>query len=139
LTTAEAGDITAEMPVDVECTHCGVVMTSWSVPGSQVRYYQCPFCARTHSSLYGEVFRHGAGVRLRGARPAAGGIPSASPEDVRWASIKASAARWFARLHAEEQLQERAGGHRPLAAPIPLADPRHVVELSPARSRRKPS
>jgi hypothetical protein len=121
---------------DVECTHCGVVMTSWSVPGSQVRYYQCPFCARTHSSLYGEVFRHGAGARFRGLRPAPGGVPTASPEDVRWAGIKATAARWFARLEAEE---------RPSAAPparparIPLVDPRHVVELTAAGRRRKPS
>ena len=41
----------------VECTHCGVVMTSWSVPASPIRYSQCPFCQRTHSSHYGEVFR----------------------------------------------------------------------------------
>ncbi len=126
------------MPVDVECTHCGVVMTSWTAPGSQVRYYQCPFCARTHSSLYGEVFRHGAGARLVGSRPTAGGIPTASPEDVRWAGIKASAARWFARLDAEEQ---GLAGSRPAprAVPIPLVNPRDVVELSPARARRKPS
>lgn len=129
------------MPVDVECTHCRVVMTSWAVPGSPVRYYQCPFCTRTHSSLYGEVFRHGAGARLCSPGAAAGGIPSASPEDVRWAGIKASAARWFARLDAEEQAQELAGAPRPAPrrVPIPLAAPRHVVALSPARMRRKPS
>lgn len=142
MTTPEAGDITAEMEVDVECTHCGVVMTSWSVPGSQVRYYQCPFCTRTHSSLYGEVFRRGAGARVRGARPASGGIPEASPEDVRWASIKATAARWFARLDAEEQRQGRAGPSRSTPVrkrvAIPLAAPRRVVELSPALARRKP-
>jgi hypothetical protein len=118
-------------------------MTSWSVPGSQVRYYQCPFCARTHSSLYGEVFRNGAGARLRSAGAAAvGGIPTASPDDVRWAGIKASAARWFARLDAEERRHGFPGAPRApaaRAAPIPLADPRHVVELSPAGSRRKPS
>jgi len=138
LTHPEAGDITAPMPVDVECTHCGVVMTSWSTPGSQVRYYQCPFCARTHSSLYGEVFRHGAGARLRTAAAAPGGIPSATPEDVRWAGIKASAARWFARLDAEERQQSPTGRPGPIrAAPIPLVDPRHVVALSPAHGRRK--
>ncbi len=141
MTHPQAGDITASMPVDVECTHCQVVMTSWSVPGSPVRYYQCPFCARTHSSPYMEVFRHGAGARLRSAGAASGGIPSASPEDVRWAGIKASAARWFARLDAEEQRQELAGTPRPAPrrVPIPLVDPRHVVALSPAGTRRKPS
>ncbi len=137
LTHPQAGDITAAMPVDVECTHCGVVMTSWLAPGSQVRYYQCPFCARTHSSLYGEVFRHGAGARLVGARAAAGGIPTASPEDVRWAGIKATAARWFARLDAEERPTGAPAPARPVR--IPLADPRHVVELTPARASRKPS
>ncbi len=139
MTHLQPGDITAEMPVDVECTHCGVVMTSWSAAGSQVRYYQCPFCARTHSSLYGEVFRHGAGARLCGPRPAAGGIPEATPEDVRWAGIKASAARWFARLEAEEQHQGPAGSRPPRTISIPLVNPRDVVELSPARIRRKPS
>src|SRR5512141_265236 len=93
----------------VECTHCRVVMTSWSAPGSPIRYYQCPFCARTHSSLYGEVFRRRAGARvldipLRTA--AASSIPMASPEDVRWASVKARAARWFARVEADERRLE---------------------------------
>ncbi len=138
MTHPQAGDITAEMPVDVECTHCGVVMTSWSTPGSQVRYYQCPFCARTHSSLYGEVFRNGAGARLVGTRPAAGGIPTASPEDVRGAGNTANAARWFARLDAEEQGLATSRPASP-AAPIPLVNPRDVVALSPARVRRKPS
>jgi len=128
------------MAFDVECTHCGVVMTSWSAPGSQVRYYQCPFCTRTHSSLYGEVFRHGAGARVRGARSEASGVPTASAEDVRWAGIKASAARWFARLDADER--RRSGpGSAPPARPvrIPLLDPRHVVELTLAGTRRKPA
>ncbi|HET6440133.1 MAG TPA: hypothetical protein VFG59_18870 [Anaeromyxobacter sp.] len=130
------------MEPTAECTHCGVVMTSWSVPGSPIRYFQCPFCARTHSSLYSEVFRRGAGARLVGPRPAEDGIPAAegatpaaSPEQIRWAGIRANAARWFARLDAELRHQER----RPVAArsagrappSIPLADPRHVIELRP--------
>ncbi len=93
------------METAVECTHCKVVMTSWSSAGSPIRYFQCPFCARTHSSLYGEVFRRRAGARVVDAPvPAAtaGGAPMATPEDVRWARVKATAARWFARLEAEE-------------------------------------
>src|SRR5512141_2506335 len=98
----------------VECTHCRVVMTSWSAPGSPIRYYQCPFCARTHSSLYGEVFRRRAGARVvdapvREARPTE--IPMASQEDVRWAGVKQTAARWFARLEADER--RCASGPRP--------------------------
>jgi hypothetical protein len=141
------------MEADVECTHCGVVMTSWSAAGSPIRYYQCPFCARTHSSLYGEVFRRGAGARLvdhRSESPA-GGIPEASTEDVRWASIKATAARWFARLESDERRvprppppvaplprAARAPMPRAVRAPLaPLIDPRHVVELAPAQAGRR--
>lgn len=107
----------------VECTHCKVTMTSWSAPGSPIRYYQCPFCARTHSSQYGEVFRRGAGARVletvpRSALPTS--IPMATAEDVKWARVKASAARWFARLQAEES--ERT----PLPTPVPLARVRRV-------------
>jgi hypothetical protein len=134
---------------DVECTHCGVVMTSWSSPGSPVRYYQCPFCTRTHSSHYAEVFRRGAGARYVEPRPtpelrtSAGGIPEATPEAAEWAGIKSSAARWFARLDAEERrlvgpaaAASRDQGARS-RAPVTLLDPRDVVELRPmSRSRR---
>jgi hypothetical protein len=126
----------------VECTHCKVVMTSWSAPGSTIRYYQCPFCARTHSSYYGEVFRRGAGARLVDAPTAAAvpeRIPMASPEDIRWARVKATAARWFARLEEDEQRlstprRRRAAGARDM----PELDPSDVVEVRPAplRARR---
>ena len=98
------------MEASAECTHCRVVMTSWSAPGSAIRYYQCPFCARTHSSLYGEVFRRRAGARLVGA-PAASSdparLPMPSEEEIRWGAVKARAARWFARLEAEGRPIER--------------------------------
>ncbi len=134
------------MEAAVECTHCGVVMTSWSAPGSPIRYYQCPFCTRTHSSLYGEVFRRRAGARVVDApqRPAsASALPAASVEDVRWARVKASAARWFARL-AEDQrrnLAEPAAPARPqpqrAVAEVEEVDPRDVVEISAAAALRK--
>jgi ribosomal protein L24E len=90
----------------VECTHCGVVMTSWSAPASPIRYFQCPFCQRTLSSNYGEVFRSRAGARVvtssaKSAPPSA--IPTARPEDVRWATIRSAANRWYARLEADER------------------------------------
>jgi hypothetical protein len=109
------------MEAVVECTHCSVVMTSWSAPGSTIRYYQCPFCQRTHSSLYGEVFRRRAGARLV-ETPAAPGtpaqIPMASPEDVRWARVKQTAARWFERL-ADEERRAPTTPVAPLRAPAP--------------------
>ncbi len=89
----------------VECTHCHVLMTSWSGPGSPVRYWQCPFCGRTHSSLYSEVFARGAGARRVepvAAAPAERGAPQATPEEIEWGQLKARAARWFARLEQEQ-------------------------------------
>ncbi len=140
------------MEASVECTHCKVVMTSWSAPGSQIRYFQCPFCARTHSSLYGEVFRRRAGARIveapaRAAAPAK--IPVATADEVRWARVKQTAARWFARLEAEgQQIAERlAAGAGPRGSVVtrprrvvrvedlPEADPADVVLLS-AGARR---
>lgn len=134
------------MEASVECTHCRVVMTSWTAPGSQIRYYQCPFCQRTHSSLYGEVFRRRAGARFvdAPARPVtAAGIPMATQEDVRWARVKASAARWFARLDADEQRCTPARPVRALrpasgcAGDVPEIDPSDVVEIAPAAVRRR--
>ncbi len=94
------------MDFPVECTHCRVLMTSWSVPGSPVRYFQCPFCARTFSSAYGEVFRRRAGARQverAAAAPPAFPVPLPTPEELRWRELKRTADRWFARLEAEEQ------------------------------------
>jgi hypothetical protein len=127
------------MEAFVECTHCRVVMTSWSAPGSTIRYYQCPFCQRTHSSLYGEVFRRRAGARMMEARPrpAAAGIPMPSQEDMRWARVKATAARWFARLEADQRRCSGREGYAIEAATgpacpeseAPEADPADVIEV----------
>jgi hypothetical protein len=134
------------MESSIECTHCRVVMTSWSAPGSPIRYFQCPFCTRTHSSLYGEVFRRRAGARVvdappRAARPAE--IPMASQEDVRWARVKTTAARWFARLEADERRCATGAPPRrvrPASAPhgpdAPELDPPDVVELASATGAR---
>jgi hypothetical protein len=117
-------------------------MTSWSAPGSTIRYFQCPFCARTHSSAYGEVFRRGAGARLVDAPSASSSperIPMASPDDIRWARVKASAARWFARLEADEvRLSSPARRRASGAREVPELDPADVVEVpAPAlRARR---
>ena len=95
------------MDLPVECTHCKVLMTSWSAPGSPVRYYQCPFCSRTFCSAYGEVFRRRAGARMverRDPAPRPGSpAPLPTPEEIRWKQLKSRAARWFARLEQEEE------------------------------------
>ncbi len=121
------------MSHDVECTHCSVLMTTWSAPGSPVRYWQCPFCSRTHSSHYSEVFQHGAGARRveqagAPARPA--GPPQATPEEIRWARLKARAAKWFARLEQEqvtpptERPATAGAAHRPKPAAVSSATAR---------------
>lgn len=62
----------------------------------------------------------------------------ASEEDVRWAGVKASAARWFARLDAEEQRREAVGElSGPRRPPVAVADPRHVIAVSRAPTRSK--
>ncbi len=131
----------------VECTHCRVVMTSWSAPGSPIRYFQCPFCQRTHSSLYGEVFRRRAGARFVDAPVRASSpqeIPMPTPEEMHWARVKQTASRWFARLEADEQRCASGSGrplraaNAPLAGPaddVPELGPDDVVEVAPAVRR----
>lgn len=118
-------------------------MTSWSVPGSPIRYYQCPFCSRTHSSYYGEVFQRRAGARVlegpaRAARPEE--LPAARPEDVRWAAVKVQAARWFARLEAEQQrltkAQPPAAGRAARAANDDAVQARRTPAAAAAVRRR---
>jgi len=137
--TAPGAVISPDISMDaaIECTHCKVTMTSWSAPGSRIRYYQCPFCARTHSSLYDEVFARGAGAR-RVAAPerdtAAAEVPRASQDDIRWAGVRQRAARWFARLEAEEHRALSAARTAPTAQPPSRTAPATVaVALAAAR------
>jgi hypothetical protein len=69
------------MELATECTHCRVAMSSWTAPGSTVRYWKCHLCRRTYSSLQHE------------AQP--------SDEEVRWSQLKRRAASWFERLERE--------------------------------------
>ena len=56
---------------DVECTFCGVHMTSHIGSGGQVRYFHCPGCQRWTTSMYAEVFR--ADSKMRTRAPGSGG------------------------------------------------------------------
>jgi hypothetical protein len=113
-------------------------MTSWSVPGSTVRYWQCPFCSRTHSSQYGEVFSRGAGARRVDPHAAAegAGVPQASAEDIRWARLKARAARWFARLEQEQAVVATRPPATLPARPAPARPVAAAVRAVPARRTR---
>jgi hypothetical protein len=130
---AISGDV---MPHEVECTHCHVLMTSWSAAGSPVRYWQCPFCGRNHSSLYSEVFERGAGARrVEPVSVAAGpGAPQASPEEIQRGRLKARAAQWFARLEQEQVAVPPArGGPRSIGSASPPL--RATVAAGARRSR----
>ena len=99
----------------VECTQCGVLMTSWCAAGSPTRYYQCPFCKRTLCSAYGEVFEHGTLGRKVVAKPRASAEGAnqgaeATPDEKSWRELKGRAARWFARLEADGHRREPAAG-----------------------------
>ncbi|HVP66165.1 MAG TPA: hypothetical protein VMT17_02765 [Anaeromyxobacteraceae bacterium] len=109
------------MDAVVECTHCRVVMTSWSAPGSPTRYYQCPFCGRTWCSAYGNLFGRGVGARRvePGASARAGTGAAGDVEDARWRELRGRAARWFARLEAEEV---RCATRTPRAISVPSAE-----------------
>lgn len=53
--------------LEVECTHCGVLMTSSSGGGGTIRYFHCPSCSRWTTSMYSEVLR--ADSKMRSRRP----------------------------------------------------------------------
>ncbi|MDP2270528.1 MAG: DnaJ domain-containing protein [Archangium sp.] len=55
--------------VDVECTQCGVRMSSHVGSSRQIRYFHCPSCSRWTTSMYSEVLR--ADTKMRARRPAA--------------------------------------------------------------------
>ncbi|MEW5739156.1 MAG: J domain-containing protein [Myxococcota bacterium] len=91
--TTEAACTTLD-GVDVECTHCGVRMTSHVGSGGQIRYFHCPGCQRWSTSVYPEVFR--ADTKLRTRKPRAE-APRAA-----FGSVKERLSRWLADLAAGE-------------------------------------
>ncbi|GMU63122.1 MAG: hypothetical protein AMXMBFR34_48850 [Myxococcaceae bacterium] len=78
--------------LDVECTHCGVRMTSHVGSGGQIRYFHCPGCQRWSTSVYPEVFRADTKLRTRKPRLDA---PRAA-----FGSVKDRLSRWLESLSA---------------------------------------
>jgi hypothetical protein len=64
--TCTAVNLTA---TDVECTHCGLRMSSHTGSG-QVRYFHCASCQRWTSSMYSDVLRADSKMRARAPLPA---------------------------------------------------------------------
>lgn len=75
--------------IDVECTHCGVRMTSHTGGGGTIRYFHCPSCSRSATSMYSEVFRADSKMRMR--------KPSAEPR-VAMGSVKQRLESWLAAI-----------------------------------------
>jgi hypothetical protein len=50
---------------EVECTQCGVEMSSHVGSSGQIRYFHCPSCARWTTSMYSEVLRGDTKMRAR--------------------------------------------------------------------------
>lgn len=58
-------------------------------------YYSCPSCSRTYSSTYPEVFQKAAGARPQDTRPP-------SPDEERFARVKARLEAWLRRLDEQD-------------------------------------
>lgn len=80
--------------VDVECTQCGVRMTSHVGSGGQIRYFHCPSCSRWTTSVYTEVLRADTKMRSRRA-----GAPDPSPV---MGSVKERLESWLQSLSGSD-------------------------------------
>lgn len=76
---------------EVECTQCGVEMTSHVGSSGQIRYFHCPSCSRWTTSMYMEVLR--ADTKMR-ARPSATVVVSAE-QTKGTASVKQRLESWL--------------------------------------------
>jgi hypothetical protein len=92
--------------VEVECTHCGVRMTSHA--GPRVKYFRCGSCHRWVSSTYTDVFRADAKMRTHPVKEKTEG-------DERFIAVKDRLEQWLAAL--DEQDPYRVLGVSPLDSP----------------------
>lgn len=91
--------------VTVECTHCGVQMTSHWGSGQRVRYFRCGGCYRWVSSTYADIFRADAKMRTRVLREDETGGGE-------FAAVKDRLERWLAAI--EDADPYRALGASPM-------------------------
>jgi len=86
----------AEMPelATVECTYCGVEMTEQAATASRVRYFRCHSCRRCFSSMYAEIFRADAKVRV------VGGKQACAADD--FAAVKQRLEHWLLQLASQD-------------------------------------
>lgn len=94
--------------VEVECTHCGLRMTSHLGSGQRVRYFRCAGCSRWVSSAYTEVFRADAQFRAHHVD---------SLKQAKFEEVKGRLERWLSALDDQ--------------------DPYHLLNVSPLDSMEK--
>jgi hypothetical protein len=83
----------AQQDLDVECTHCGIPMTSQLGSSQQVRYFHCSSCHRWTTDSYTEVFRADTKMRAR--------LPG-SPVGSAFHEVKSRIASWLGGLDASD-------------------------------------
>jgi hypothetical protein len=85
---------------DVECTHCGVRMSSHVGSGGQVRYFHCASCQRWTSSMYADVLRADSKMRARSPLPATGASTSTA-----FGEVKTRLENWLKSLEVRSPWQ----------------------------------
>ncbi|MHB8874921.1 MAG: J domain-containing protein, partial [Myxococcaceae bacterium] len=118
---ARAVVTTALEGVEVECTHCGIRMSTHLGSSQQVRYFRCASCHRWVSSAYTEVFRADAKVRTHAIVEG----PAPAPA---FDAVKDRLDRWLSAL--EDQDPYRALGVSPLDPPEKIRDRYRELALS---------
>jgi hypothetical protein len=118
---ARAVVATALEGVEVECTHCGIRMTTHLGSSAQVRYFRCASCHRWVSSMYTDVLRADAKVRTH----AIVDEPVRAPQ---FDAVKSRLDRWLSAL--EDQDPYRALGVSPLDSPEKIRDRYRELALS---------
>jgi hypothetical protein len=112
--------VTALDDVDVECTHCGIKMSTSLVSGSLVRYFRCASCHRWVTSCYTEVFQADAKVRRHPKALDTEPQPS-------FDGVKHRLERWLAAL--DDQDPYRMLGVSPLDSPEAIRDRYRALAL----------
>jgi len=80
---------------DLECTHCGVVMSAHFGAQNRIRYYCCRSCGRWASSTYSDVLLGDAKVRVQSSQPQL-------PRSAQFQQVKERLERWMSALDQQD-------------------------------------
>lgn len=139
-TATKTATVTLDSSVDVECTQCGITMTSHVGSGGRVRYFHCPSCHRWSSSVYTEVFRADTKMRTRASAPSARPVFGSAGERLRaWLRSLDTTDPWrelgVSPLDPESVIRERYRELARLHHPDRGGDPIKMQRLNEAYER----